>query len=96
MRQLGLFEYQDLKEFTKWDSGCEIFGEGGALVGQNSGYEIFRWNVDEEEFWMRDTRMECRRDGHNSGCDMFGWNVGEKKSGCDMSGWNVGGEEVRM
>ena len=28
MRQLGLFEYQDLKEFTIWDSD-EISGEGG-------------------------------------------------------------------
>ena len=50
MRQLGLFEYLDLKEFTKWDSGCEIFGEGGALVGQNSGYEIFGWNEGEFPF----------------------------------------------
>ena len=32
MRQLGLFEHHDLKEFTKWDSGCEMSGEGGTLA----------------------------------------------------------------
>ena len=36
MRQLGLFEHQDLKEFTKWDSGCEISGKGGMLAEKNS------------------------------------------------------------
>ena len=52
MRQLGLFEYQDLKEFTKWDSGCEISGECGASAGQNFGCEISGWNVGGEEFRM--------------------------------------------
>ena len=37
MRQLGLFEHQDLKEVTKWDSGCEISGEGGTSAKKNSG-----------------------------------------------------------
>ena len=37
MRQLGLFEHQDLKEFTKRDSECEISGEGGTSAEKNSG-----------------------------------------------------------
>ena len=44
MRQLGLFEYQDLKEFIKWDSGCEISGEGKTSARQNSGYDMSGWN----------------------------------------------------
>ena len=62
MRQLGLFEYQDLKEFTKWDSGCEISEEEGTSTGQNSGCEI--------------SGEGGASAGWNSGCDMSEWNVG--------------------
>ena len=68
MRQLGLFEHQDLKEFTKWDSGCEISGEGGTLAKKNFGCGGRPDGMAAEEFRMRFFRMEWRRE--NFGCDM--------------------------
>ena len=64
MRRLGLYEYRDLKEFTKWDSGCEISGEGrtsagripgvrhpdGMVTEKNSRCETSGWNDSREEF----------------------------------------------
>ena len=44
MRQLGPFKYLDLKEFTKWDSGCETSGEGRASARQNFGCDMSGWN----------------------------------------------------
>ena len=58
MRQLGLFGHQDLKEFTKWDSGCEISGKGGTSGGQN--------------FQMWDIRVEMVAE-RDSGCETPGW-----------------------
>ena len=68
MRQLGLFEHQDLKEFTKWDSGCEISREGGTLAKKNFGCGGRPDGMAAEEFRMRFFRMEWRRE--NFGCDM--------------------------
>ena len=61
MRQLGLFEHQNLKEVTKWDSRCEISGEGRTLAEKNFGCGgTSGWNGG----------------GRNSGCDMSRWNGG--------------------
>ena len=86
MRQFGLFEHQDLKEFTKWDSGCEISREGGTLAKKNFGCggrpdgmaaggipdAMCPDGMAAEEFRMRYVRVEWRQ--RNSGCDMSGWN----------------------
>ena len=53
MRQLGLFEHQDLKEFTKWDFGCEISGEGRTLAEKNFGCGGRPDGMAAGEFWMR-------------------------------------------
>ena len=72
MRQLGLFEHQDLKEFTKWDFGCEISGEGRTLAEKNFRMQgrsdgmvaggipgaMCPDGMAAEEFWMRYVRME--------------------------------------
>ena len=95
MRQLGLFEHQDLKEFTKWDSGCEISGEDGTSAEKNSGCRgTSGWNGR----------------GRNSGCDMSGCNGGGGISDAicpdgmlaeenfrmwETSGWNGGGRNSR-
>ena len=64
MRQLGLFEHQDLKEFTKWDSRCEISGEGGTSAEKNSGCGGDVWmKWRREEFQMRYVRMEWGEGG---------------------------------
>ena len=44
MGQLGLFEHQDLKGFAKWDSGCEIPGEGGTSTGEFRMLGTAGWN----------------------------------------------------
>ena len=87
MRQLGLFEHQDLKEFTKWDSGCEISGEGGTSGGQN-----FRmWDIRVEMVAEKDSR--CESSGWNGGGERFRvWDTrmemaAEKDSGCETPRW---------
>ena len=60
MRRLGLYEYRDLKEFTKWDSGCEISGEGRTSAGRIPGVRHPGGMSAEED----------------SGCETSGWNVG--------------------
>ena len=68
-------------------AGCEMSGEGGTSAGQNSGCEIFGWNVGGEEFRMWDTRVECRR-RRIPDVRYPGEMSAEKNSGCEMSGWN--------
>ena len=99
MRQLGLFEYQDLKEFTKWDFGCEISGEGGTLAKKNSGCRgrpdvmaatgipdaICPDGMEAGEFQMRYVWMEMVAQ-EDFGCETPDWKWRRRRnSGCDMS-----------
>ena len=107
MRQLGLFEHQDLKEFTKWDFGCGTSGEGKTSARQNSGCDMFGWNggrgisgceIPGEGGTSRGRIPDAGgTSGWNGGEGGFpdmicpGGKLAEGISGCDMSRWNGGG-----
>ena len=72
MRQLGLFEHQDLKEFTKRDSECEISGEGGTSAEKNFGCEggdvRMEWQRENDRMLAeKNFRMQGRSDGMVAG-----------------------------